>query len=51
MKEDSVGFIIGKNGAFTKWLQDHLNIYLKCYREKQNRSLKSDESIVVSIIN
>lgn len=47
MKEEGVGYIIGKNGSFTKYMQDQLNIYLKCFRDKYNRALKTDESIVV----
>lgn len=48
IKEDSVGFIIGKNGSFTKYMQEELDIYLKCYRDKQNKALEPDESIAVS---
>lgn len=47
VKEDGVGFIIGKNGTFTKYMQDKLKVYLKCYRDKYSRSLKYDESIAV----
>ena len=49
IKEEGVGFIIGKNGSFTKYMQEELDIYLKCYRDKYNRALESDESIAVSI--
>ena len=40
IKEEGVGYIIGKNGSFTKYMQDKLNVYLKCYRDKYNRTLK-----------
>lgn len=50
VKEEAVGFIIGKNGNFTKFMQDELKVYLKCYRDKYNRALKHDESIAVSLI-
>lgn len=49
VKEESVGFIIGKNGSFTKYLQDELNVHMNCYRDKANRALRADESVVVSI--
>lgn len=51
VKEDSVGFIIGKNGSFTKYLQDELKVQMQAYRDKQNRALKYDESVVVSILH
>lgn len=28
-------------------MQEELDIYLKCYRDKYNKALKSDESIAV----
>jgi hypothetical protein len=49
VKEESVGFLIGKNGSFTKYMQDELNIFLKCYRDKTNRAIDPDESIAVRI--
>lgn len=47
VKEEGVGFIIGQKGTFTKYMQDQLNVYLKCYRDKYNRALSADQSIVV----
>lgn len=49
VKEDSVGFIIGKNGTFTKYLLEELKVHMQCYRDTKNRALKYDESVVVSI--
>ena len=47
VKDESVGFIIGKNGSFTKYLQDELKVHMNCYKEKNNRALRADESVVV----
>ena len=48
MKEESIGFIIGKNGSFTKFLQDEIRVHLNCFRDKGNRALRHDESVAVS---
>jgi hypothetical protein len=29
-------------------MQDQLNVYMKCYKDKYHKALKSDESICVS---
>lgn len=47
IKEESVGFIIGKNGSFTKYMQEELDVYIKCFRDRHNKALESDESIAV----
>lgn len=47
VKEESVGFLIGKNGSFTKFMQEELDIYMKIYRDRHNRALESDESVAV----
>jgi hypothetical protein len=47
VKEESVGFLIGKSGSFTKYMQEEMEIYLKCYRDKSNRAIEPDESIAV----
>lgn len=31
-------------------MQEQLNVYLKCFRDKYNRALKYDESIAVRLI-
>lgn len=43
-----MGFIIGRNGSFTKFLGEDLKVHMSCYRDKGNRALKYDESVVVS---
>ena len=49
VKEGAVSFIIGKNGSFTKYMQDELHTFLKCYRDKSIRAIEPDESIAVSL--
>lgn len=44
ISENSMGFLIGKHGAFTKCLQEN-GIYMKCYKDRHNRALKSREAI------
>ena len=44
--EAAAGFIIGKQGAFTKFLEEEMNIYMKCFRDHHNiKSLHKDETI------
>jgi hypothetical protein len=42
---DCCGFVIGKNGNFTKYLETNLGIYMRCDRDNENRILKSYQSI------
>lgn len=51
VKEDSISFIIGKHGSFTKYLLEELKVQMQCFRDTKNRALKIDESIVVSSYN
>ena len=44
VSEDSQGYLIGKKGSFTKLMSDN-GIYMKCYKEKSNKSIKSREAI------
>lgn len=34
------GFIIGRNGNFTKYLEHQLGIYMRCDKDDNNRILK-----------
>ena len=36
LKEEAVGFLIGKKGSFTRYMQEELDIYFKCERERDN---------------
>ena len=38
---DACGFIIGRNGNFTKYLESNLNIYMRCDKDDNNRILKN----------
>jgi len=42
---EACGFIIGRNGNFTKYLESNLNIYMRCDKDDNNRILKSYQSI------
>ena len=42
--EKSQGFLIGKHGSFTKCLMEN-GVYMKCYRDRNNRALNSREGI------
>lgn len=39
------GFIIGRNGNFTKYLEHKLHIYMRCDKDDNNRILKPYQSI------
>jgi transcription antitermination factor NusA-like protein len=45
VETDCCGFIIGKNGNFTKYLESSLGIYMRCDRDSENRILKPYQSI------
>ena len=47
VSERTQGFLIGKNGSFTKELMD-CGVYMKCYKDRHNRALKPQEAICVS---
>jgi transcription antitermination factor NusA-like protein len=38
---DACGFIIGKHGNFTKYLENRLEIYMRCDKDDNNKVLKS----------
>jgi len=42
---DACGFIIGKHGNFTKYLENNLGIYMRCDKDDNNRILRSYQSI------
>ena len=42
---DACGFIIGKHGNFTKYLENKLGIYMRCDKDDNNRILKPYQSI------
>lgn len=42
---DACGFIIGRHGNFTKYLEHNLGIYMRCDKDDNNRILKSYQSI------
>lgn len=42
---DACGFIIGKHGNFTKYLENKLEIYMRCDKDDNNRILKQYQSI------
>ena len=46
---DSVGYIIGKQGSFTKLLKEELDIHLKCSDEPYNKALAKNETVLVYI--
>ena len=48
VKEDQVGFIIGKSGSFTKFLKDEHGVQMQAYKEKHNRGIYEDEKVIVS---
>jgi hypothetical protein len=42
---EACGFIIGRHGNFTKYLEHNLGIYMRCDKDDNNRILKSYQSI------
>ena len=38
---DACGFIIGRHGNFTKYLENNLGIYMRCDKDDNNRILKN----------
>lgn len=42
---DACGFIIGKHGNFTKYLENKLGIYMRCDKDDNNKILKQYQSI------
>ena len=41
VESDACGFIIGKHGNFTKYLENSLGIYMRCDKDDNNRILRS----------
>ena len=40
--------MIGKKGSFTRYMQEELDVYFKCERERDNDALEKDEYVAVS---
>ena len=44
VSEDSQGYLIGKNGSFTKQMMEN-GVYMKCMKDRHNKALKAREAV------